>query len=347
MRVLLWLGLLFLLLIACLLQPSVVLYACLGCWLALPLLSWALLWPSRRRVCLQMEAPAVTQKGRSAALHIACCFPTRVTGILCVENSVTGEISRRRLVLNGEQTVLLESDYCGCLRCSVEKLRLWDLCGLLPIPVPSTLTKRILVMPDTFPVTISMETAPAQSEDCQEYAQDRRGQDRTETWQLRDYVPGDSLRQIHWKLSSKRTQLVVREPACPVDRSLLLFVDRTWGETTPQQADAIMEAAVSIAQALTEQGQPFRLCWNGETIQSRNVKNDVDLPEAVAALLCSRRTAGVSGSDLYLRTCGVPQEGRIIYLGTQAPEDAFSQGARCKVLLRDFSPEVLRNLSWS
>lgn len=91
------------------------------------------------------------------------------------------------------------------------------------------------------------ESAPAYPEDCQEYAQDRRGLDRTEVYQIREYVPGDSLSQIHWKLTSKRETLLVREPACPVEQSLLFLVDRTWGTLEPSQADTLMEAAASIS----------------------------------------------------------------------------------------------------
>ena len=200
------------------------------------------------------------------------------------------------------------------------------------------------------------KSAGFQCEDCREYAQDRKGQDRTETYQLRDYTAGDSIRQIHWKLSSKRGHPVVREAACPMDQSLLLFVDRTWGSIPPAQADAIMEAAVSVAQALSELGLPFRLCWNDDTIQMRVVGAAEELPEAVAALLKSRTVRGESGSSLYLSTYGIPTAGRILFFGTQYPEEAFLQAAPCKVLLCGmgeacFTPETaaqaLRILSWS
>lgn len=360
MRRLLWLCFAVLLLLGCLLQPSAALLACLGGCLLLPLLSWGILWLARKRVSLRMEAVPVAEKGAAVLLTVCCergYLPCgSVSACLTVENSVTGERVQKKLFLQKEQTVELKSDFCGCLGCSMEKARLWDVCGLLPVPLSCGAVKRVSVMPHTFPVEVCMESAPALSEDCQEYAQDRKGQDRTETYQLRDYTAGDSFSQIHWKLSSKRGHPVVREAACPVDRSLLLFVDRTWENASPAQADAIMEAAASIAQALTEQGIPFRLCWNGETIQTRTVNAAEELPEAVAALLKSRTAVGESGSSFYLHTYGIPTAGRILYLGMQYPEDAFLQAAPCKVLLCGdgadcFTPETaaqtLRILSWS
>lgn len=357
---LLWLCLTALLLLGYLLQPSAAVLACLGGCLLLPLLSWALLWLARRQVRLQIEAVLIAEKESTVSLTVRCdrgrlpCGGVRAR--LLVENSVTDERVQTKLLIGKEQTVELTSDFCGCLQCSLEKARLLDLCGLLSVPLPCPATARVLVMPHTFPVEVCMESAPALADDAQEYAQDRRGQDRTEPFQLRDYAAGDSLSQIHWKLSSKRGHPVVREPACPVDQSLLLFVDRTTDGASPAQADAIMEAAASVAQALAEQGLPFRLCWNGETIQTRTVNEPEELPAAVAALLKSGTVSGEGGSLLYLRTCGAPSAGRIIYLGTRCPEDAFTQAGTCKVLLCGtgadcFTPETaaetLRILSWS
>ena len=64
-------------------------------------------------------------------------------------------------------------------------------------------------------------------DDSENYAPDRTGYDLAEVYALREYAPGDSLRQMHWKLSSKLDKLVVREPSLPVRRSVLVFWERT------------------------------------------------------------------------------------------------------------------------
>lgn len=130
----------------------------------------------------------------------------------------------------------------------------FGVCCPFPFPLPSQSESWSCRVP--FRLTVTLESAPAYPEDCQEYAQDRRGLDRTEVYQIREYVPGDSLSQIHWKLTSKRETLLVREPACPVEQSLLFLVDRTWGTLEPSQADTLMEAAASISQALCDQAFP-------------------------------------------------------------------------------------------
>lgn len=337
------------------LRPSAALLACLICCLALPPLSWGLLHCFRAKIGLSLCVPSVAQKGEAVTLRAECRAPRalrgRVSVTMHVENPVTGEAETIRVRCG--VPVTLQSAFCGCLQCDITRARLWEPLGLLPVPLKCRASGRITVLPQLFPVEIQMDSAPAQSEDSKQYAQDRRGDDRTETYQLRDYAAGDSLRLIHWKLSAKRERLIVREAACPVDRSLLLFVERTLPNATATQADALMEAAASIAQGLAQQGIPFRLCWNEDTIRTQSVADAAALPEAFGALLRSRTAAsGERGCEQYLRLCGAPTAGRVIYLGMQPPEADFAQAAPCKALLCDnrcaaLSAQALRILSWS
>ena len=143
----------------------------------------------------------------------------------------------------------------------------------------------------------------------------------------------------------------------------MVFVDRGWGEIAPDRADAVMEAAVSACRALSEAGLPFTLSWNGDTIRSFRVNDESSLPEAVAALLKSETTAD-SGAELYLRTKGTPQVGKVLYLGAQTPDalDALAQSVPLRAWIcsenaatydyvQCFTPgtvaEDLQELTWS
>lgn len=58
---------------------------------------------------------------------------------------------------------------------------------------------RLTILPDLYPMDADMTARPAYADDG---ASNRRGEDRSEVYQLREYRPGDDIRQIHWKLSS-------------------------------------------------------------------------------------------------------------------------------------------------
>lgn len=352
-----------------LLVPSAAVGLALGLVLALPVASLALALFTRKKVRLELKAPAVAQKGRPLELELrrvcGARLPLgRIRVRVHVENAVTGERIQRTAALNDQARWTIASRRCGCLRVTAQRARLYDLLGLLWVPISVGKPLRVVVMPDTFPVEIPRELSPAPMHDCEDYAPDRRGQDRSETFQIRPYVPGDGLTQIHWKLSSKLDKLMVREPSLPVDQSLMVFVDRSWGDISPDRADAIMEAAVSVCQALSEDAVSFRLVWNQENIELRDVSDPDQLPEAVGALLKSRTPAqALSGPEVYLGLFGPVNAGRIICIGAAIPEclEEFSGGSPVLSLLCTdgaavdgavcFTPEnaaeVLSQLSWS
>ena len=82
------------------------------------------------------------------------------------------------------------------------------------------------------------------------------GYDYSEPYQIREYVPGDGLRQIHWKLSQKTDSLMVRELGLPVAEEVLLLLDTsiTVRENAADALDAAMTALLSLSRSLTEQG---------------------------------------------------------------------------------------------
>lgn len=325
MTALIWLVLFLAMLGAWLLAPSTELLSAWILLLAAPALSWLLLWPLRRRQCVELKAPATAGKGTAFPLTIT--FPRRNLPLgsalvwLEVENTLTGEILRRRMRVAGEAEWTVCSQFCGALHCRITRVWALDYFGLLPLPFPCRSEQRITVIPDTFPVEIDDLRTLAPADECQDYAPDRRGQDLCEPFQIRDYLPGDNLHQIHWKLSGKTGTLLVREPSCPVDHSLLVFVERRCDTVSPRCADALLEAVISVCQALTETGIPFHLAWNEAQLHQYAIAEAEQLPEAAAALLHAPPLhTGLWGCAMYQHS-GAPL-GRVLYFCQQRPPAA-------------------------
>lgn len=350
-------------------SPSAAVMGALSAMIIVPVLSWSLLWIMRGKLRLELSAPAIAQKGEviriAARLTNSSVLPMgRLELTVSVENSITGQHLRKKIPCSELEAWELKSEFCGCLYIRIEKVHLYDLFGLLWVNLRKPKDRRVVIMPETFPVLIQQDFYPAPANDCQDYAPDRKGQDRTETYQVRSYVPGDSLAQIHWKLSSKLDQLMVRDPGCPVDQNLMVFVDRSWADVSPVQADTIMEAAVSICQSLRESAVPFQLVWNEEAIHTQDVAEADQLPEAVSALLKSKAPAQkLPGPDVYLGLYGAAKMSRVIYIGTQIPERLDEFGAQTQLVsllcadvedsdgVIGFMPETYREdlaqVSWS
>ncbi|MFQ9125625.1 MAG: DUF58 domain-containing protein [Butyricicoccaceae bacterium] len=53
----------------------------------------------------------------------------------------------------------------------------------------------------------------------------RKGTDATEMFDIRSYAPGDDIRSIHWKLSGKTDELIVRQASDRTHYDLVILPD--------------------------------------------------------------------------------------------------------------------------
>lgn len=313
MTPLLWLLCLAGLAAACLLSPSPALWCAAALWLLAPALSWLLLRLCRGKLRPEIVCPATAEKGTPISLTLYLHAPKWLPlGAVCfrleAENTVTGERQSFRL-RGASRQLTLESRYCGCLRLRLVRLTVKEAFGILPVSVRPAVQRQLCILPNTFPVRMEFLLSAAEQE-CRQYDPRRKGSDRTETYQIRDYAPGDSLRQIHWKLSGKVGRLIVRDPARPMDHTLRIFVARQTAE--PAFADALLEAAVSVCQAL--ENQPFCLMWNEDSVLcSHEISGTDTLMEALTELMKAPAQDPLPVWD-------TPRYGTLLYFCCRPPE---------------------------
>jgi uncharacterized protein (DUF58 family) len=76
---------------------------------------------------------------------------------------------------------------------------------------------------------------------------------------LREYVPGDDLRRLHWATSARTGTLMVREDADPARAHLVLLLDDRAASHPDGEIEDAVEVAASLASAAHEAGHPVRL----------------------------------------------------------------------------------------
>lgn len=139
------------------------------------------------------------------------------------ENKTSGRKSRIKFRFSGtflKPVIKKESalsKHCGIisLRCGYAKF--YDMLGIFFIPVKVGSTVLIKVMPKPTKPNIlpdkSMITVMGYKPKPTGLGDD---------YELREYRNGDSIRSIHWKLSSKYDEPIVKEPVVPVVKAFLI-----------------------------------------------------------------------------------------------------------------------------
>lgn len=261
--------------------------------LLLPAVSWCSNFYVRKHLQIQLQIPTTTSKNLAVSVDVtlrnnsilpilkAYCSVTLL-------NDLTGETETVTLPMSvgarekGSHAFLLESAYCGRLCVSVESVVLMDCFGILPLKAPVKATGRITVLPEMFSVETLLRPYFYDSDDG---SVQKKGDDRSEIYQLREYQRGDDVRQIHWKLSGKLDQLIYKEASAPQNRSMLVFWDKRI-PGTPAQMDALAESVASVCHGLLQSGMPFHLCWTErDELQISDITDEDALLQAIPALV--------------------------------------------------------------
>ena len=292
----------------------------------------------RKRLRVRVEAPAVARKGDEGSVTVWLENPTllpaqRIRCRVTTRNQLNGESCTQHVMTwafpKGQRraSLRLGSEYCGRIRISVEQVKLYDCFGLIGVPCGCTGEAHMTVQPDTFPIRVNLIPNPDSQEDSDSYSQERPGADLTETFQIREYVPGDSIRQIHWKLSGKFDRLIVRDPALPITRNVLVFWERTGQSGNVRRIDAQAEAVVSLCRSLADGGVQFMLGWNdteGNVCVLHEICAMEDLVGVIPSLLrAAGRSSGVGGASLLVQTRPDALCGHMVYIGEEPCADVL------------------------
>ena len=196
---------------------------------------------------------------KSAALLCAGCVYMRVTAA----NTMTGETRQRGLALplwgKGDDYVLkFEPTGCGELVITCDRAWLQDSLGLFRRPLFPFAPVRMTVYPPNVGLEVLLDRQNEGKNREDGPMLNRPGTDKTETFDVRDYRPGDDVRSIHWKLSVKEDKPIVRIPGSPgfFDMAVLADFGRSQNgqPIAPEKRNAALAYGSAVLQQMVRRG---------------------------------------------------------------------------------------------
>lgn len=262
----------------------------------LPLLSLLLSLPAMCTVKTTLRCPTEASVGQLVRpeAEAGCFLPTpQISCKLRVRHSITGETQVLRV---GKP---LDTEHCGVLQITPARVWAYDYLGLWRIPRGKQLPIQLTVLPEP----VKPETLP----DARRYAatgwRPKAGGGFAENHDLRLYRPGDDLRNIHWKLSSKTGKLIYREPVLPVHKKQTILLELS-GDY--EQLDDKLGRLCWLSQHYLQMGVRFEVrCLTGRGVAVFAVKD----PDGRGAML--RQILSAPACDSRQRLPDIPGALRI------------------------------------
>lgn len=223
-----------------------------------------------------LEIPVgITEKGSGNTVKIIVNNKgffsiARIKAKIVVKDTLRGKKSKRWYTLpvtvRGENVFVREISFSqiGNYELTLRKLRIYDMASFLHTFVRTKSTGTVRVMPKLNEVSVRMsERTKHFFGEADVYDENSPGHDNNELFAVREYRAGDRLQNVHWKLSVKQDDIMVKEHALPKACPVVLFL-----EYNPEKKDKryntvvpYMEAAVSLSFSLMNAGCPHYVVW--------------------------------------------------------------------------------------
>ena len=261
-------------------------YILLRFLILLPFVSLLVSLPAMLRVRVLLSASGASPRGEAAAAKLKidsrCFLPVGCVSLTFTgENRFTGDkVDKQKFrywgVLQAEESLALPSDRCGVVSCSLGRVWAWDYMGIFAVPVrrcdPAVYT--------VLPVPEKPRPVPELDQDSAITLKPKPGGGYSEEHELRPYRQGDPLNVIHWKLTSKLDEPIVREPQLMQRKRVTLSVTP---RGTRKELESRLDQLVYLSEYLIDRGIAHRICFGAH--QEAYIKDKNSLDEFLQAVL--------------------------------------------------------------
>ena len=195
----------------------------------------------------------------------------------------------------------------------------------------------ITIMPEIFDMHVSYASDAAMLESDRS-ADSRRGNDPGEVRSIREYVPGDPVRNIHWKLSEKADKLLVKELGNPITDQFLVILDTAHEVSQiPAALETVASVFASLAETIRRDSSGLSIGWTDpETGRAviRKITEADDLTAAADEYLAMPASMH-SAFERIDRDIAESRYAHIIIVGSMIPDgiEAIANGCQVTVLL--------------
>ena len=159
------------------------------------------------------------------------------------------EISNRQK----EIPFVVPAEWCGETEINCTSVCIRDVLQLSEKKIRSFASINAVVFPRNVNVQVEMSTSTIGAPLDEGMMQNRKGNDPSEIFDIKDYTPGDDLRFVHWKLSGKADHLIMRQPSEPTHYHAIILMDLGMEQDGQSVTRTELNGAAAVGAALCQE----------------------------------------------------------------------------------------------
>ena len=268
-----------------------------------------------RNIETEIKIHPAARQGRVIKLHMntSCMHTVLAAGYALLEIKIHNQMfateEQRRILLKlgrrqDNYEIPVEAGLCGEVRIDCENVWFYDMFKLFRCRGKRPEQIRTVIYPKDVNVNVEMNRNFVGVSQEEEMIQNRKGNDPSETFDIREYVPGDDVRSIHWKLSSKTDTLILREASDPTHYQVVVMPDFGLDQLEKAESGDEINMAAALGDALCRQlvrkGISFCMAFpTGNGLRITEVRSNKDY-QKMRSQWMSLRIQSIGGNGLKL-----------------------------------------------
>lgn len=281
------------------------------------------------------ESRIIVKIKNNSLLPVSCAVAE-----LHIANTLTGESQTLTTMLpvsaDNEQSIKFSVSYehCGRIIITLKSIRVFDYIKLFSKTINYSISREITVVPEAVSISPEVETTLSTMTDNEEFSKIRPGDDCSEIFNIREYSYGDKINRIHWNLTTKLDELMVKEYSLPVSTQIIIifeFCSDPDSEDRLLRNDAALETVMSLSYHMIANSISHLIAWYDPKTRMFNTEKILS-EEDFSAFLSS-----VFASGTYTDDCSA-----FIHHKTENSESHYSHALYISPVISD---EIFHNFS--
>lgn len=183
-----------------------------------------------------------------------------------------------------ELSIPLVSSLPGIIKINLKKIYIKDLMGFCFLKKEFDESAEITILPKALE-TLNYDKSATQAGMLESEESNKRGNDFSDVQEIREYIPGDKLMSIHWKLSAKRDILMVKDRVTMSDKQLVVVIELC--DTNHEILNMVIATTYSIILQMLEEKTTIRfLYWSANRFDygDEKIEYKADADEAFSKM---------------------------------------------------------------
>ena len=171
----------------------------------------------------------------------------------------------------------------GIYKYSISAITIRDMLGFVSVKKDIGQTAEVNVYPEReLAAEVDMSDMNKGMTESEETV--KKGHDFSDVSDVREYIPGDKLMSIHWKLSAKRDILMVKDRVAMSDQQMVILTELSGSD---EDVDEVLTLTYAVTKRLVQDQTYVRLLWWSEgkySFEERQIMSLSDLREAFTSI---------------------------------------------------------------